>query len=80
VRETVAQWLDNNGNPSHEIAQETVELLKAQLQAKDEQISRLHQLMAMDRQECERLAQQLETKDRLLEDQRHKRGWWSWRK
>ena len=27
VREAVAHWLDNNGNPSHEIAQETVELL-----------------------------------------------------
>ena len=27
VRESVAHWLDNNGNLSHEIAQETVELL-----------------------------------------------------
>ncbi len=37
-----------------------MELLKEQLQIKDEQISQLHQLMAMDRQERERLTQQLD--------------------
>ena len=66
VRESVAHWLDKNGNPSHEIAQETVELLKQQLQTKDEHISQLHQLVAMSQKHS----------DDLLEDLRKPRSWW----
>ena len=71
VRESVAHWLDNNGNLSHEIAQETVELLKQQLQTKDEHISQLHQLVAMSQKHS----------DDLLEDLRKPRSWWHfWQK
>jgi len=52
------------------VAQETVELLKEQLHAKYQQISQLHQFMAMDRQERERLAQQLDRAHAQLEDYR----------
>ncbi len=70
VRESVAHWLDNNGNLLHEIAQETVELLKQQLQTKDEHISQLHQLVAMSQKHS----------DDLLEDLRKPRSWWHfWR-
>ena len=47
-----------------------MELLKQQLQIKNEHISQLHQLMAMDRQEHERLAQQLDRAHAQLEDYR----------
>jgi len=58
-----------------------VELLKQQLHTKDEHISQLHQLMAMDRQERERLTQQLDRAHAEIEDQRQHRGWWRvWRK
>ncbi len=71
VRESVAHWLDNNGNLSHEIAQETVELLQQQLQTKYEHISQLHQLVAMSQKHS----------DDLLEDLRKPRSWWHfWQK
>lgn len=76
VREAVAHWLDNNGNPSHEIAQETVELLKQQLQTKDEQISQLHQLVAMSQKHSDDLMKQFDSTTRQIEDRRKPRGWW----
>ena len=73
VRESVAQWLDNgasnNGQPSHMVAHETVELLKAQLQAKDDQIAQLHQLVAMSQKHSDDFMKQ-------LEDGRQHRAWW----
>jgi len=80
VREVVAQWLNHNGNPSHTVTQ-MVELLKEQLHTKDEQISQLHQLVGMDRQERKRLAHQLDRAHAQIEDQNQHRGWWRvWRK
>ncbi|MBI1928073.1 hypothetical protein HYR99_27995 [Candidatus Poribacteria bacterium] len=52
-----------------------MELLKQQLHTKDEQLSQLSQLMAMDRQERERLVQQLNHTHAQIEDHRT-RGWW----
>lgn len=69
VRKSVAHWLDTNGNPSHAIAQDTVEVLKQQLQAKDEQISQLHRLVAMSQSHSDDLTKQ-------LGDNRQPRSWW----
>lgn len=80
VREAVASWLDTNGNPSHEIAQETVELLKVQLQAKDEQIRELHQLIAMSQKHSDDLMKQLDSTTKQLEDHHQRRGWWFWKR
>ena len=80
VREAVAHWLSNNGNPSHAVAHETVELLKIQLQAKDEQISQLHQLLGIAQKNVGDISQQLDRAHVQIEDHRERRGWWFWRK
>lgn len=74
VREAVARWLDKNGNPSQKISQQTVELLREQLQSKDDQIRELHQLVAISQKHSDSLMRQ-------LEDHRQSGKWWRfWQK
>ena len=51
-------------------------LLSEQLKEKDQQISQLHQLVAMSQKHSDDLANQLEQTTKQLEDQRQNGKWW----
>ena len=55
---------------------DNTEQLLAQLQQKDEQISQLHQIVAMSQSHTNELTQQLDRAHLQLEDLRQKRPWW----
>ncbi len=72
VRQTVEQALDYDTTLSNNVGQEKfTKHLESQLKEKDQQISQLHQLVAMSQKHSED----------LLEDLRKPRSWWHfWQK
>jgi predicted CopG family antitoxin len=80
IEAAVDEGLQTEDKPKDTASQQTLALLISELEKKNAQIDQLHQLMAMDKQERERLAQQLNRAHLQLEDLRKPRRWWRfWR-
>lgn len=80
IRTAVEHAIEGNGKPSDTINESLAYVLREQIQEKDGQIRELHQLLGIAQKNVSEISQQLDRAHAQIEDHRHRRGWWKWRK